>query len=348
MFGHLTGLRLAALVACLTMGLVTSVRADLPVEFTDVGALREACAQGPQSSRLYDCDCFAETAARVRAAEVETWRAQTSLDGIVADYASLLETVCANQSGSERRSMPRPETLSRRERRQATLEFRRNQARYCAEDFSITPAGEAAIQARAADSFVPPPTRSGTVERDDAVAACRNRETAQGWFRSECARQLMQTHSAVSWSLMCQCQARLYAEQWVSRGRVTGRRVLTTCIQEAREPVDTPTDRGECPAAGAGDWAEADPEPVFAGSPRFPPAVYRQGLSGAVTIEYVIDEIGLVYGVRIIESSNEIFNSAVIETFQVHRYNPQTIVGDTVPRERPCVRETVTVSAAPQ
>ena len=59
--------------------------------------------------------------------------------------------------------------------------------------------------------------------------------------------------------------------------------------------------------------------------PTFPPQAIRQGLSGTVIAHVVVTPAGTVQEVRIIRSSNRIFDREVIRALSQWRYNPEPV-----------------------
>lgn len=64
------------------------------------------------------------------------------------------------------------------------------------------------------------------------------------------------------------------------------------------------------------------PRLVFSPPPEYPPMALRLGIRGKVEVEMVVDENGSVESVRIISSSNRIFDDAVLRTVRTWRFTP--------------------------
>jgi TonB family protein len=55
--------------------------------------------------------------------------------------------------------------------------------------------------------------------------------------------------------------------------------------------------------------------------PRYPPAAAAMGLTGRVVLEAVVDESGNVESVRVVSSSNSLFDQAAMDAVRKWRYS---------------------------
>ncbi|MDP7031934.1 MAG: energy transducer TonB [Gemmatimonadota bacterium] len=66
-------------------------------------------------------------------------------------------------------------------------------------------------------------------------------------------------------------------------------------------------------------------------APAYPPEAREQGLGGYVVVEIDVDPFGDVCFVRVIETSNRVFNQASIEAAERFKFEPPLIDGVPVP-----------------
>ena len=76
---------------------------------------------------------------------------------------------------------------------------------------------------------------------------------------------------------------------------------------------------------GAGDLFDSDdlderPEPISRIPPRYPPNLRSAGATGNVTLEFVVNEKGLVTNVKVRKTSNAKFNKAAIEAVKKWKF----------------------------
>ncbi|TVP81046.1 MAG: energy transducer TonB [Puniceicoccaceae bacterium] len=80
------------------------------------------------------------------------------------------------------------------------------------------------------------------------------------------------------------------------------------------------------------DIADLDkrPEVVRQNAPMYPPNARREGLSGYVRVSFVIDQNGAVVSVRVISSSDPVFESPTIDAVRQWRFTPGEKNGQVV------------------
>lgn len=67
--------------------------------------------------------------------------------------------------------------------------------------------------------------------------------------------------------------------------------------------------------------------PMLCPSPTYPPAALRRGLEGTVVVEFDVGADGLVGNVRVVESSDAVFDEAAINAAQRFRFKPRVVDG---------------------
>ncbi len=73
------------------------------------------------------------------------------------------------------------------------------------------------------------------------------------------------------------------------------------------------------------------PRPIYQTPPKYPASLRRQGISGEVKIELVVDARGRVVSPRIISSSNRAFEEPAIEAVKQWKFEPGKRGGEPVP-----------------
>jgi protein TonB len=79
---------------------------------------------------------------------------------------------------------------------------------------------------------------------------------------------------------------------------------------------------------------------IFRQTPEYPPRALQRGVGGCVKLEISVTEDGAVENVRVIESSNEIFDRASVAAVQRWRYAPRLV--DDLPVRVDGIRTTLT------
>jgi TonB family protein len=70
--------------------------------------------------------------------------------------------------------------------------------------------------------------------------------------------------------------------------------------------------------------------PTVAVPPVYPPLAAERGLEGYVVVQYTVTETGSTADVRVLDSSDPLFNASAIESVQKYRYPPRVIDGTPV------------------
>lgn len=73
------------------------------------------------------------------------------------------------------------------------------------------------------------------------------------------------------------------------------------------------------------------PRPVYQVPPQYPSSLRRQGISGEVKIELVVDARGRVVNPRIVSSSNRAFEEPALEAVEQWKFEPGRRGGEAVP-----------------
>ncbi len=83
--------------------------------------------------------------------------------------------------------------------------------------------------------------------------------------------------------------------------------------------------------AFAASQLDQQPRPVYQAAPKYPNSLRRQGISGEVKIEIVVDARGRVVNPRIVESSNRAFEDPALDAVQQWKFEPGKRGGTAVP-----------------
>lgn len=73
------------------------------------------------------------------------------------------------------------------------------------------------------------------------------------------------------------------------------------------------------------------PQPVYQIPPKYPSALRRQGISGEVKIELVVDANGRVVNPRVVSSSNRAFEDPAMDAVKQWKFEPGKRGGEAVP-----------------
>lgn len=90
-------------------------------------------------------------------------------------------------------------------------------------------------------------------------------------------------------------------------------------------PLTLPDGPGIGPGGGevfGGGALDRPPRTRFQASPLYPPSARREGRTGAVTVEFLVDESGLVVDPRIATSSDPEFEEAALRAVAQWRFEP--------------------------
>jgi len=72
------------------------------------------------------------------------------------------------------------------------------------------------------------------------------------------------------------------------------------------------------------------PRPTLQIAPDYPLDARRESRTGAVTVEFVVDETGRVVAPHIVETSDRVFNEAALRAVRQWRFEPGTVGGELV------------------
>jgi TonB family protein len=100
---------------------------------------------------------------------------------------------------------------------------------------------------------------------------------------------------------------------------------------------------GGCPEELVGIWyatEDRDAYPVLKSAPRYPKKAYQNNIEGWVVVEFDVSELGRVKNVKVIETSNPIFNESAMESAENYLYLPALERG--VPVEKKGVKNKIT------
>ena len=86
------------------------------------------------------------------------------------------------------------------------------------------------------------------------------------------------------------------------------------------------------------------PVPVFQPLPQYPAALNEAGVSGTVTVDFIIDEEGSVFAAVVVESTNPGFNAAALEAVRRAKFRPAQSDGQNI---RVRMRVPITFSIQP-
>jgi protein TonB len=75
---------------------------------------------------------------------------------------------------------------------------------------------------------------------------------------------------------------------------------------------------------------DGDALPVSRVAPLYPQRAQRRGLEGFVVLEFTVTKTGSVRDVKVIESSNAVFERSAMNAIQKFKYRPRIIAGEPV------------------
>jgi TonB family protein len=99
-----------------------------------------------------------------------------------------------------------------------------------------------------------------------------------------------------------------------------------------------PPSKAESPRSGTAEVRITNPaikvDRIHYAAPQYPSVALQQGLSGFVTIEFVVNTKGQPVGLKVVDAlPARVFERSVLMAAKRWRYKP--LVVDNVPRERP-------------
>lgn len=88
----------------------------------------------------------------------------------------------------------------------------------------------------------------------------------------------------------------------------------------------------EVSVGGAGGFAASDGDylPIVKVAPIYPRRAAERGLSGYVILEFTVTKLGTVTDVKVIESTNSVFDSAAVKAALKFKYKPKVVDGEPI------------------
>lgn len=77
----------------------------------------------------------------------------------------------------------------------------------------------------------------------------------------------------------------------------------------------------------SGGMTDGDLLPIVKVQPNYPAAAILRGLEGYVVVEFTVNGLGNVEDIRVVESTNQLFDRAAIEAAARFRYRPRVVDG---------------------
>jgi protein TonB len=84
---------------------------------------------------------------------------------------------------------------------------------------------------------------------------------------------------------------------------------------------------------GGGGGLDRDMVPLVRIEPNYPPQAQQRGLEGWVHVRFTVTGAGTVKNVRIVKSSDKVFETAALRAVEQWKYQPQMDAGKPVERE---------------
>lgn len=83
---------------------------------------------------------------------------------------------------------------------------------------------------------------------------------------------------------------------------------------------------------GSGGFSASDGDylPIVKVAPMYPRRAQERGLSGYVILSFTVTKLGTVANVKVVETSNSIFNRAAIKAALKFKYKPRVVDGDPI------------------
>ncbi|MCF8473196.1 MAG: energy transducer TonB [Emcibacter sp.] len=88
----------------------------------------------------------------------------------------------------------------------------------------------------------------------------------------------------------------------------------------------------EVNVGGTGGFAASDGDylPIVKVAPIYPRRAAERGLSGYVILEFTVTKLGTVTDVKVIESTNSVFDSAAVKAALKFKYKPKVVDGEPI------------------
>lgn len=83
---------------------------------------------------------------------------------------------------------------------------------------------------------------------------------------------------------------------------------------------------------GTGGFAASDGDylPIVKVAPIYPRRAQERGLSGYVIVEFTVTRLGTVVDVKVIETTNSVFNRAAVKAAAKFKYKPKVVDGEPI------------------
>ncbi len=104
------------------------------------------------------------------------------------------------------------------------------------------------------------------------------------------------------------------------------------------DSVNTGIEIGMAPVAatvsvgGTGGFAASDGDylPIVKVAPIYPRRAQERGLSGYVIVEFTVTRLGTVIDVKVVETTNSVFNRAAVKAAAKFKYKPKVVDGEPI------------------
>lgn len=102
---------------------------------------------------------------------------------------------------------------------------------------------------------------------------------------------------------------------------------VNTGIEIGMAPVQADVSVG-----GTGGFAASDGDylPIVKVAPIYPRRAQERGLSGYVILEFTVTKLGTVTDVKVVETTNSVFNRAAIKAAMKFKYKPKVVDGEPI------------------
>ncbi|PCI46844.1 MAG: protein TonB [Alphaproteobacteria bacterium] len=102
---------------------------------------------------------------------------------------------------------------------------------------------------------------------------------------------------------------------------------VSTGIEIGMAPVQAVVSVG-----GTGGFAASDGDylPIVKVAPIYPRRAQERGLSGYVIVEFTVTRLGTVVDVKVVETTNSVFNRAAVKAAAKFKYKPKVVDGEPI------------------
>ncbi len=92
------------------------------------------------------------------------------------------------------------------------------------------------------------------------------------------------------------------------------------------------TVQADVSVGGTGGFAASDGDylPIVKVAPIYPRRAQERGLSGYVILEFTVTKLGTVTDVKVVETTNSVFNRAAIKAAMKFKYKPKVVDGEPI------------------